>query len=261
MMARAIDRDGWAIGLKEPVILNDLVGWRRRGATPSDLRSVLSDVLTLLARPFGPNEAIVLKPSNIVNGFAMEMMAQRPSARALLMYAPLRDFLISVAKKGLDGRLFARRIFLNLLQDGLVRSGFSQDDLFQQTDLQIAALGWLAQQDLFHAMALRFGPARVRTLSTPTLLNEPHATMDNVARLFGLPADTADIEAIVAGPGFTTHSKNGSQFGARQRQSEYAEATVPHVEEIDKVCSWLQSVAESIGIPTSPGADLLTRVI
>jgi hypothetical protein len=249
LMARALDREGWAMGLKEPVVLNDLVGWRRRGASVPALRAVLADMVTLMSRPFGDGEAIVVKPSNLANGFGMEILSQRPDAHAMLMYAPLRDFLISIAKKGLDGRIFAREIFLSLLKDGLVRSPFSQDDLFRQTDLQIAALGWLAQQDLFRAMTLRFGANRVRLLSSTALLADPHGSMTEVATLFGLAADRGTIDAVVAGPAFTTHSKSGEAFGADQRLAEYADAAGPHIDEIEKVIVWLRLVADEAGIP------------
>ncbi|WP_019834487.1 hypothetical protein [Sphingomonas sp. PR090111-T3T-6A] len=257
LVARALDREGWAMGLKEPVILNDLVGWRRRGANPGELRTVLSGVLTLLARPFGPGEAVIVKPSNVANGLAMEMMAQRPDARALLIYAPLRDFLISIVKKGLDGRLFARDIFLNLLKDGLVRADFTQDQLFGQTDLQIAALGWLAQQDLFRAMALRFGAPRVRTISSEVLLAEPRQAMGSIARLFGLAHSDETIDALVSGPAFNTHSKTGQTFGSSERSAEYASTVAHHADEIDKVCVWLESVARGAGIELDPGAGIL----
>lgn len=256
LMARALDREGWAMGLKEPVVLNDLVGWRRRGADIGTLRGVLADALTLMSRPFAAGEAVVIKPSNLANGFAMEILGQRAGTNALLMYAPLQDFLISIAKKGLDGRIFAREIFLSLLKDGLVRSGFSQDDLFRQTDLQIAALGWLAQQDLFRAMVLRFGPDRVRTLSSADLLADPRSSVTGVARLFGLADDAATLDAVVAGPGFTTHSKSGEAFGAAERRAEYADAQGPHIEEIEKVLVWLQAVADNAGIPLDPGGAL-----
>ncbi len=39
LLARAFDAPGAAMGLKEPVVLNDLIGWKGRGATPAALRA------------------------------------------------------------------------------------------------------------------------------------------------------------------------------------------------------------------------------
>jgi hypothetical protein len=60
LLARAVDIEGVSMGLKEPLILNDLTGWRRRGADPRQLGAILDTVLTLLARPFAPGEAVVV---------------------------------------------------------------------------------------------------------------------------------------------------------------------------------------------------------
>ncbi len=103
LLARAVDVPGVAMGLIEPVILSDIVGWRQRGGDPRRIRQVLDGALTLLARPFTHGEAVVVKPSNVCNGLAEAMMALRPDSRALLIYAPLPLFLGSVAKKGMWG--------------------------------------------------------------------------------------------------------------------------------------------------------------
>ena len=80
-------------------------------------------------------------------------MALRPEARAIFLYAPLESFLISVARKGLGCRLWARELLEGQLRDGYVDLGFSSGDYFRQTDLQVAAVGWLAQHMAFRRLA------------------------------------------------------------------------------------------------------------
>ena len=98
LLARAFDIEGVAMGLKEPLILNDLSGWRQRGADAAKLAEVLDSALTLLARPFAPGEAVIVKPSNLINPFAAAMLAMRPQAHALLLHAPLPLYLASIAR-------------------------------------------------------------------------------------------------------------------------------------------------------------------
>ncbi|MGQ0558980.1 MAG: hypothetical protein ACT4OE_05255 [Sphingosinicella sp.] len=141
LLARAFDIEGIAMGLKEPLILNDLSGWRQRGAERSALAKVLDAVLTLLARPFAAAEVVILKSSNLINPFATEMLAMRPDARALRLQAYLPLFLGSIAKKGMWGRLWVRELFVKLSRDGLMDYGFAPEDILGQTDLQIAAIG------------------------------------------------------------------------------------------------------------------------
>lgn len=54
LLAQALDHVGVASTLKEPVILNDLVGWRHRGGDPARVGDVLDSALTLLSRAFVP---------------------------------------------------------------------------------------------------------------------------------------------------------------------------------------------------------------
>lgn len=256
LIARAFDRPGWAMGLKEPTILNDLVGWRRRGDRGPDMASVLNDVLTLLARPFAENEAVIVKPSNAINALAAPILALRPDSHAVLLYAPLRTYLGSVAKKGMDGRLWVRVLLLGLLDDNLVDLGFAPRDYLGLTDLQVAAVGWLAQQALFARLVAQFGADRVRTLDSEQLTGDPAGTMRRLAMLFGLPVDNATLDAIVTGPAFTRHSKLDADFGIADRAGEHRVAADTHAEEIDKVMIWTEAVAAAAGVTTNPPAPL-----
>jgi hypothetical protein len=257
LIARAFDQPGLAMGLKEPRILNDIVGWRRRGASGRDVAEVMDGALSLLARPFGPGEAVVIKPSNIVNGLIPMMMALRPNARALLLHAPLSVFLTSVAKKGIDGRLWVRELFMGFRTDGLVqRLGFDDAQFFGQTDLQIAAAGWLAQQALFADLARTLGP-RVRTLDSESLRDAPEASITALAGHYGLVADQAAVREIVA-TSFGRNSKSGEAFGRAEREAEYAQAGAIHRDELEKVMRWAEVTAERAGIPMMLPGGLLS---
>ncbi len=247
LLARAVDIPGVSFGLKEPVLLNDLSGWRRRGATPEQMSARLGDALTLLARPFEAGEAVVVKPSNVVNALAPAMLALRPEACALLLYAPLRSYLASIADKGLWGRLWVRDLYAKLARDGLPDYGFSPDEVFGQTDLQIAAIGWLAQHRLFAAMAARFGPARVRTLDSEVLIADPARSLAALADLFQLPLDATTIAEVVRGDAFTRNSKTGVSFADGSRAIDRETRAARHAEEVDKVATWAEAVARAAG--------------
>lgn len=246
LLARAFDIEGISMGLKEPVILNDLSGWRQRGADRARLAEMLDSALTLLARPFQPGEAIIVKPSNLINPFATAMLAMRSDAAALLLYAPLPLFLGSIAKKGMWGRLWVRELFVKSSRDGFMDYGFTPEDIVGQTDLQIAAIGWLAQHRLFSALAQRF-PDRVRTLDSETLVARPEAVMTTLAELYRLPLDAQAAARLVEGDAFTRHSKGGERFGQEDRQEEQRTAARVHAEEIEKVTAWAEAVAASAG--------------
>lgn len=257
MLARAFDAPGVSMALKEPLLLNDMVGWRRRGGEPARVAEVLDRALALLARPFGTGEAVVVKPSNVVNALAPVMLAMRPNARALLLHAPLPAYLRSIAKKDMWGRLWVRELLIGQLRDGLVDMGFDGEGYLALTDLQVAAVGWLAQHALFARIVARYGPTRVATLDSETLLARPREAMAALVQLYGLSVAPEGIDAIVAGPAFTRHSKLDAAFGAAERAAEHRDAADLHRDEIAKVVVWAEATARAANIPLTLAAPLI----
>lgn len=253
LLARAFDLPGAAMALKEPVILNDIIGWQHRGGTAAAIAPVLETGLALLARPFAPGEAVVVKPSNVTNGLAPAILTMRPRARALLLFAPLPVYLGSVARKGMEGRLWVRDLLLKQLREGLHPFGFNGEAYLGQTDLQVAAMGWLAQHRLFALLVERFGD-RVRSLDSESLMAAPAAVLEGLSRLYGI---ALDAEAVAAGPAFNRHSKFQQAFDARARAAERAAGEAPHAEEIAKVVQWTEAVAAATGVSMTLGAPLL----
>lgn len=244
VLARAFDLPGQAMGLKEPLVLNDMAGLQLRGAGGPQLAAAIEASLALLARPFSPGEAIVVKPSNINNALIAGMMQLRPQSRAVLVHAPLRVYLGSIARKGLDGRLWVRDLLIKQQKQGLHDFGFDPTDYLAQSDLQVAAMGWLAQQRLFGLMVSRL-PERLRTLNSDLITAQPASVMAALGDLFGV---VIDADAVVAGPAFTRHSKHGALFNAAARERE-REAEAAHSNEIEKVVIWTERVADAQGIP------------
>ncbi len=257
LLAAAFDIPGVAMGLKEPVLLNDLVGWRHRGGGGAQVARVLDESLRLLARPFTAGEATIVKPSNIVNPLIPAIMAMRPEARALLLHAPLDAYLASIARKGMWGRLWVRDLFGKLLREGMLASlGIAPDDYLGLTDIQVAAAGWLAQQQQFQLVTERLGP-RVATLDSEMLVDRPAETMATLATLFGLRLDDDAIAAIVAGPIFMRDAKSGQAFAPGQRAAEARSGLEIHSEEVAKVAQWASVIADNAGIAFSLPRPLL----
>jgi hypothetical protein len=255
LLANAYDRPGLAFSLKEPMILQDLVGWRHRGGAPAQIGAVMGDAVRLLARPFHPGEACVIKPSNVVNGFIPALVGGRDDAKALLLYAPLRIFIASIAKKGLTGRLWVRDLLAKQLKEGFVDLGFTAEDYFQQTDLQVAAIGWLAQHAMFGKMAAKM-PDRMRTLDSEVLLARPGDAMMALDRLFDV-TDNADGRAAVINRVFSRNSKTGDAFDASDRRADQDASLSAYRDEVEKVVIWAEKVAEGAGVPMTLPAPLL----
>lgn len=245
------------MGLSEPVLLNDVTGFRLRGAQGSGVARAADAALRLLARPYGPGEAVVVKPSNLANPLAELLLALQDEARAVFLYAPLETFLISVVRKGLACRLWVRELLESYLRMGYVDLGFEQSDYFRQSDLQVAAVGWLAQHAHFTRLVGKLGPARIATLDADRMTQDPAAALAAVAGHFGLGLGSGAIAEIVAGPIFGQHSKSGQAFTAADRSAQYAAARAAHGEEIGMVLEWSRQVADAAGLALDPPNPLL----
>lgn len=249
LLARALDRPGMASTLKEPVLLNDMVGWRHRGAEGRQVAMILDQGLGLLARPFAAGEAMVIKPSNVVNGLIPAMMAMKPDAKALLLYAPLDQYLSSIARKGLWSRRWARELLVKQLRDGVIPFGLEQSDYLELTDLQAAAVGWLAQKMQFSTLLRSVGSGRARSLDSERLMADPAASLAALISHFGLMIDDESLKEILAGPAFTTDSKTGVAFGAQRRSDDRKQAIAVHGEEIAMVLRWAEELAKRFDVP------------
>lgn len=239
-LTHALDGEGVAMTLSEPPILTNIVSYRLAGASPQQTGAVLDDILSLLARPFAPGEAVIVKMGSIGNVLGSEILARRPSSRALCLHAPLPLYLASIARKGLEGRIWGRKLFGTLRSARLTEIGFTEDELFEHTDLQIAADAWLILHRIMGDAGARFGD-RVRSTDSEAVIARPAATLAAIAGHFGLDLDAA---AIVADPAFGRHSKTGAAFDAERRATELNEAATMHRAEIDLVVDWARKVAE-----------------
>ncbi|MFX8246683.1 hypothetical protein ABTL56_19165, partial [Acinetobacter baumannii] len=56
----------------------------------------------------------------MINPLAELLLALAPQARAVFLYAPLESFLVSVVRKGLPCRLWARELVLGYLPEGVI---------------------------------------------------------------------------------------------------------------------------------------------
>lgn len=254
LLARAFDVPGTAMGIKEPQILNDVIGLRLRGGDPRQVAAALDVALWLLARPLASGEVNVIKPSNLANPMIPAILAMRQDARALLLHAPIEAFLGSVARKQIEGRAWVRELMWKLILLGQAeRFGFSQEELYRQTDLQVAALGWLAQQALF-ADLIGKHPAQLRTIDSETLTGRPGESMKALGELFEIELDA---EGVSAGPAFREHSKDRGAYGAAERAAERASGLEIHAREVSMVLEWSRVVADHAGVPLELPARLI----
>jgi hypothetical protein len=252
LLAKALEVPGLSASLKEPNILVN-VAERLIGGDTTQSNTELELALRLLERPFTAGEKVIAKPSNFANRLLDPILELRPESRALLLYSDAATFLRSIVKRGLVARINARRLYQNVAAWTSLDFGFSGEDIFQQTDLQIAALAWLMQIAHFQAIADRLGPERVMVVDAADLLADPANMLRQIQVLFGLGLDEGRIAAIVDGPVFAKHSKFSEvNYNERTRERDHKALSKVHEEELGMVLQWLDAVAGHCGVSLRP---------
>lgn len=245
LLARALDAPGRALALKEPRILMDVANAIRVSdkakASPGYVDALCRLIFGLLARPHEGGESIVIKPTNSANNLLP--YAVKLNSKVLLLYGDLRSFLVSILKKGEQGRAFARRQFNIFSLDPGGLSAIHPRQAVGLTDLQIAALVWRHQIELFqHALAAHPGP--VASLDFRVLLAARAPALKAVARKLGLGLAEAMLEDKATGEIFMRNAKFADEpYDAKRRDIEGAAIEGKFREELDVITKWASTVS------------------
>ncbi|MBI1365013.1 MAG: hypothetical protein GC153_03545 [Alphaproteobacteria bacterium] len=241
LLARALDRPESALALKEPNILLDLANAARVDEQlkrdPARFQSLFRAVAALLARPHAGEERVVVKPTNTASTLLGSALAI--GAPALLLYGQLRDFLISIIKKGEEGRAFVRLQYNIYALDGAGLAAIPPRQAMGFTDLQVAAVVWRHQIEQFARVLDGAPAARLASLDYRKLLEAPAAVLTSAADHLRLPLDEAALTAAAASDVFARNSKFADQkFDAAQRGADEAALAERWKSELDLIVRW-----------------------
>jgi len=244
LMAQALHIDGISFSLKEPSILLSLAESIRHTRSLSDphmIRIALSALLRLATGLVEQDEKTIVKPTNLANNL-LPYVAET-GAKILLMYSSLRSFLVSILKYGERGRAFARQLYTRLMSDSTELGNMEHRQALLQTDLQIAALAWQQQMDLFMKVVGKAPHGQICTLDSDAFGSHRKAVLAEVLRFFAIPASEVQLEQVLAGPVFQQHSKTGRSVDDEAIQRQTQEIADRYHEELDITMKWAQSTA------------------
>lgn len=255
LMARALDAPGDCLSLKEPDILMGLANAYRMARNPAaraEVDKARDLILALLARPHQASERVLIKPTNTANNLAPICAAGR--ARILFLYGDLKSFLVSVLKKGEACKAFVRKQYTIFALDPDGVGAIPERQALGFTDLQIAALVWRHQMELFTRLLSAPGEDNVRSLDFRRLLDKPAETLIGANHHMALKIDEKTLAAAAAGPVFQKNSKfDDQQYDAGARAQDEAELVARHSEELDMIENWAMQLKLATDIqPTMP---------
>ena len=251
LLARAVDHPGTALALREPNVTMDLANAYRMAGSDHERREIDAAkdiILALLSRAHQGDERVVIKPTNTANNLA-PLIAQTTSP-IIFLYGDLQGFLISVLKKGEACKAFVRTQYNIFALDKVGVAAIPQRQAISFTDLQIAALVWRHQMELF-SQTLQSSTTLAKSLDFRTLLDRPQETLAAASDHFALSLSQASIAETVAGPVFATNSKfDDKSYDAGARARDENDLLSRHREEIAMIETWAANVQLAHAVPS-----------
>jgi hypothetical protein len=208
LASRALEKPGANVAIREPDVLSRLADMKRAHLLEDPrFQRLPRAVFGLLSRPLAANAISLIVGSPSASTLAPEA-AQLTTGKALFLYSDLRSFLTEVARSGELARGFIRRMFSVIASDGHEQAAWSAVNLFQMTDLQIAALVWHMQMTEFRRAMAVLGP-RAASLDVDALLQSPKTTLARLDDFFTLKLGEDFLEHIAEGPIFCKRDDKG----------------------------------------------------
>lgn len=262
LIASALNVANRNLSLSEPVLLVTAADLKRAGAYQDGKASPrLTEIaLRLLARRPEPHTAITVKPSNFANTLIRDA-ARHTTGKSLFLYSDLPSFLLSIAKSGLQLSKYVRRLFFGIVQDDGKPLRWPAADLFQMSDLEIAAIAWHIQIAEFRRSWAELGEGRVASLDCDAFLADPRMALEKLDAFFGYGFGPETIRGIVEGPVLSRHAKlPQAPFNAEQRRIEQQAVRRFLGADLDRIAEWSYGAyAEAIrGLPL-PGSLIPAR--
>ena len=241
LIARAIDVPGRVRSLKEPQITMDIADYIRRNAkVPKHIKIIRN----LLSRTPIAGEKTVIKPTNMANNLLLHNTGLLAKSPILFLYGSLRGFLISVLKKGEQGRFMTRRMYSIFMNDPTRFKEIPLKQLATLTDLQIAAMVWLLQTEIFEQKLLDCSDESMVSLNCDHFLAKPAEYLSSINEHFKLGLNKQELCKLATSELLHLNSKNQDKnYDSGKRKLESDKIELEYGSTIDHICQWADGLS------------------
>ncbi len=246
LICRCLDQPGNALSLREPQILMDLSGARRfEGQSGQALfNDSFQQINMLMSRPHEGNERAIIKPSNGANDLLVDVLKLMPDAPVLLLFTQLRPFLISVLKRGEQGRLFVRSLLHHPWGTDPRLQNMPKEQALGLTDLQACALVWFLQTETFAKALANHPSTRIRALRSDEFQQNPTKSLNAIDDFFGLSLGAKQIDETIKGPLFMQDAKHQDRdYDPSARAGKMRAIEDIHGADLDRTMAWAQKLS------------------
>lgn len=182
----------------------------RSKCPPDTWRRLLETALVFQSRTFDDDDVALVKEWPLSNYIISDLLNADQRYRGVFLYASLEEYLTKTLKTA--SRTDMARMRVNQVYTDIPAMGpFADINLKTLSNPQAVALHWLY---LMYSLPepQQIDTARFKTLFNQNLIEKPAITLSKSAAHFGTPIEASTAQAIVDGPVFKTHSKQGSAF-------------------------------------------------
>ncbi len=245
LLSRALDRIGANLVLREPITLRQLGVWRAK-LNESELPiwdTKLELALALLGKRYRPQAPVIVKANVPVNFILNQIMVLDPGAPAILLYQPLRQYLLAIL------RTDAHRQWVIRVTDELSCALSPMvGDVAGLDAVERASALWLAQIRAFDAVLNTFPGAR--SLSADALFAAPRAVVSAAAKLFNVPLSDFELDAIIGSSLFTHDAKDPDQpFNRRERSMQTLALAMAMDRDLTRAHEWILQKLSVLPLP------------
>lgn len=258
LLSRALHFPPYQTVLKEPLVLRRL-GDARHSGWP--LEGLIETSVQLLARPWHPDGAVVIKPTHAALNIAVDLLEAAPDSRGVILTSSLDDFLISNLKKSPETQSRIPVLAERALNAGTFNARLSPEALAPPDLIAAACLQWAAQRELCLDIANAVGPRRLRFLDMAELLGDLQATASRCVQWLGLPVPRNLLEQRIADVSQRNAKDIGIHYNRGLRASESEMVRAHYGRQIASARTWFDRTvrpvmrADAIETPVHGWAD------
>lgn len=251
LLARALDRPGCSLVIREPAPLRQLAverlathpllfnqeHWMRR----------LRLVTGLLGRRYQESEPVLVKTNVPVNFILSELLSLDKDSCGVMLYSGLTEYLAAVLKSP-DHQRWVVNVIRQLAGGMKQIPGLSSVMVDKLSPPQAAACLWMIQMVQF-VRALDVYP-NLRSLRSETFFDQPAETLTAAADFMGINIPGDEVNRIVTGELFSRHAKNpGQVYDNVVRKAEYAHQLTENQQLISEGRAWAEGYLSQLDLP------------
>jgi hypothetical protein len=253
LLARLIGQHAGAFALREPSILRTFAQLRSAAAAgkPALPESAFEDRLTgfikLLSRTFEAPQRAIVKATSFVSEIAAELLS-RPAAAPALMLTVAPEIYLATIFGGPNSRRENAALLTGRIDRFARRAGVDARAFANLREGEAIALSWACEATALRQAVRRAGP-RILPIDFSEFLVDPVTQLLAAFAHLAMPASSAEVETLVAGPLMHRYSKAPEfAYDKALRQTVLDEARTVHGEQIRIGLAWLDDVGARVPV-------------